>query len=386
MAEKEFRVRFTADTQQFAGAVTKLAPTQMFQAGQGAGEHLGRGMEHGLHGKFRHLRHVVHLFAGVLGGIMGESFERSFGKTAMTGLAGAMGGMFLVPGSPLLGALAGGAAAIAGHLFMQAGEKTKKLIEISEKFNMSFQDIKEFAKTGIEPDALAKSLEHWKTLLDDIANKKPAVIKALKDIGLEGSDALTRLAQQPAQRQQQIIARRIAADIPGIGTLAGEKASRFAREQADAIKFARAGAAAGGGGAAMMPDAKMLAVTSEEINKLLKEAPTKEGDEFIKNVTELFGGLDEFLKSMNAGILELVPMSEFEKRAAGIKIAGGGPGFGAKDLPSPDSLAKSGIFLTGGVGGENYQQTTIGLLSQIGTKVDAVREAVKSHEQTTKAQ
>jgi hypothetical protein len=340
-------------------------------------------MEHGLHSKFRNLKHIVHLFAGVLGGIMGQSFEHSFGKTAMTGITGALGGMILTPGNPFLGAGIGAVTAILGYAFAQAGEKTHKMVEIAEHFKISLEAIKEMAKTGLEPDAIAKSLEHWNELLQGIAEKKPEVIKALKDIGIEGSDALNRFAGQPAQRGQQILARGIGQSLPGLGALNEEKKKSFEEARAAAIAEWKAS----GGESMSLPSEKaMKTVSSEEIDALLKKGPKEEGDAFVKKVVEVFGGVDKWLESINAGVLQFGPLGEFDKRAAVLKATPPGIGFGEKDLPAPDSLAKAGIFLTGGVGGENYQNTTIGLLSQIAAKVDGVKEAVKSHEQTTKQQ
>jgi len=390
-----FKVEFQAGTQQFAAGansvVNKLNEISSHPAtkpglkpdGEKAGHELGEGMEHGLHGKFRHLRHVVHLFAGVLGGIMGQSFEHSFGKTAMAGIGGAMGGMFLTPGNPILGAGVGAVAAILGAAFASASERTKKLVEIADHFKISLEEIKEMAKTGLEPDAIAKSLEHWNELLQGIAEKKPEVIKALKAIGIEGSDALNRFAGQPAQRGQQILARGIGQSLPGLGALSEDKRKSFEEARAQAVAEWKAS----GAESMSLPSEKaMRTVSAAEINDLLKKGPKEEGDKFVEKVVELFGGVDKWLESLNAGALQLGPLGEFDKRAAVLKAAGKPTGFGEKDLPAPDSLAKAGIFLTGGVGGENYQNTTIGLLSQIAAKVDGVKEAVKSHEQTTKAQ
>ncbi len=383
----KYTVSLDVDTKPFAASAEQAVQT-MRHAGHRTGESFGDSLEHSLHAKVRGLHHVITLFGGVLGGAMGSAFGKSFDKTLAAGLGGALGGAFLTPSNVFLGFGIGGVVGIISELVLSAGEKTKKLHEISEKFKLSFQDIKEFAKSGIEPDELAKSLEHWKELLAAIAEKNPEVIKGLKQMGIEGEDAFKRLARQPPEVGEQILARQIAKTMPELMTTISEKRKRFEEENQQAKDAAIRAARTGGIGSGQ-PFPERVAdkdLTSEEVNKILKTAPAEKSDEFVRLVKKFPGGLDQFLKVLNKGPLELGPLSPFEAIAAGQAVTPKTPGFGTKDLPTPDSLAKSGLFLTGGVGGENYAQTQIGLLSQIATKVDGVKEAVKSHERTTKEQ
>ncbi len=392
MPQSEYQVRFTAEIEQFAGGVNSavsslnkipaVAGQEMRKHGAKAGDNFMGGVAQSFHTQSRHLRHVIHLLAGVLGGVLGSSFEHSFGKTLTAGLTGAMGGFFISSGSPW-GALVGGLGAVIGHLASQAGERFQKLTNVSEKFQMSMQDIEEMAKKGFTPDEIAKSLERWNKLLDGIAEKNPVAMRALKSLGIEGADALNRLARQPAQRGEQALANNIiSTTLPELGEEMRKRQREF--DKADAIRDAQMAANIGSEVMPIIPSVKKKPITSESVDEMLKKMPVNEAQKFVDLVNEMEGGLDRFLKVINAGPLDVAPLSLFSQLTGMGKINKGGPGFTEKDIPGPDALSRAGVFLTGGVGSPNYQQTSLSLLSQIAAKVDGVKEAVNHHEQVTK--
>src|SRR6266498_6106242 len=95
----------------------EVSNINLADGGERAGASMGHGMEKGLKHKFRDIGHAAHLFAGILGGVLGEEVENKFAGSVKAGLSGALGGLAI--GSmfgPMGLAISVGAGAITGIL------------------------------------------------------------------------------------------------------------------------------------------------------------------------------------------------------------------------------------------------------------------------------
>ena len=301
-----------------------VANINLESGGEKSGHSMGRGFEHGLKGKFREIQHAAHLFAGILGGFLGQQFEEKFAGTAKEGIAGALGGLAIGSMFGPIGAAVGIAAgAITGILtkaIFHSAEEMKKLTEIAEKFHIPVGDVKELqeaTKDFAGEDGLSKMLERWNKLLDGIIEKKPEVIDALKKLGIEGNEALQKfLSQSPASADKELAQKIVSTFAPSqFGELTAEKQKQFEEANQEAIHSAQIGATAGGQTVPLMPSEKRLDITADEVNKIIAAMPQGQGKKFVEEINTVAGGLDNFVKVFNNARkqTEGKPLSTFEQ-------------------------------------------------------------------------
>lgn len=251
----EFKIKVSADTQEFGQKIQGVVGALNQTAGEQAGTQMGMGMERGLHGKFRGLMHVGHLFASVFGGMLGAQVENSILGSVRAGLFGAMGGAFIggIPGGigALPGAVAGGISGLLSNLLLKWQEQKKAVGELAEKFHVAAETIREMSRS-MSNDQISRTLKNWNDLLQGIIDKKPAVLKALGAAGI-GAEGALRLAPNALLQQTAL-----------------NTAQEF---------FGKEGA-------------------KGDIDSKLYEIGRDRAQQFVQRVETLFGGLKQFKESL----------------------------------------------------------------------------------------
>lgn len=288
MADREYKLRITADGKQFGQEVKEVVRT-LNQSGEETGQALTQGIERGIRHNIRHLAHVTSLFAGILGGALGEQIGKTFSGQSREALRGAMGGLFLgLPFGPTGALIGAGAGAITGLItesIERATKEMERLNAVAEKFHIPLGDVRELSKS-LEGEELTKTLEGWSKLMEGIIGKAPGVIQALKEIGIEGKAVSALLKERPddATVTFSIASRYLLGDRLRLGAAAREEQARNRG----------LGGPLGGEGEIGLPE-----LSAESVNKSLAGMTRDEQNRFIYAVQTLAGGLDKFIESYN---------------------------------------------------------------------------------------